>query len=65
MYSAQKKQKKNIMSINWMSPGKFEWNLNDKSIFKIIIVTDGGMCAWIIISCELVLWWMSLDLTDD
>ena len=38
---------------------KFEWNFR-YLIFQIISVTDG----WVI-SCELALKWMSLDLTDD
>ena len=42
-----------------LAPGRFEWNFR-YSIFPIISVIDG----WVI-SCELALRWMSLDLTDD
>ena len=44
---------------NSLAPGKFEWNFR-YSIFQIISVIDG----WVI-SCELALRWISLDLTDD
>ena len=46
-------------SVNSFAPGKFEWNFR-YLIFQIISVIDG----WVI-SCELALSWMSLDLTDD
>ena len=42
-----------------LAPGKFEWYLR-YLIFQIIAVIDG----WVI-SCELALRWMLLDLTDD
>ena len=45
--------------VNSLAPGKFEWNFKFL-IFQIISVIDG----WVI-STELALWWMSLDLTDD
>ena len=45
--------------INSLAPGKFEWNFR-YLIFQIISVIDG----WVI-SCELALRWMSLNLTDD
>ena len=45
--------------LNSLAPGKFEWNFK-YLIFQIISVIDG----WVI-SCELALRWMSLDLTDD
>ena len=45
--------------LNSLVPGKFEWNFRSL-IFQIISVID----SWGI-SCELVLRWMSLDLTDD
>ena len=44
---------------NSLAPGKFEWNFR-YLIFQIISVTDG----WVI-SSELALGWMSLNLTDD
>ena len=44
--------------INSLAPGKFEWNFR-YVIFKWISVIDCG------ISCEIVLKWMSLDVTDD
>ena len=44
---------------NSLAPGKFECNFRDL-IFQIISVING----WVI-SCELALRWMSLDLTDD
>ena len=48
-----------LNSFNSLSPGKFEWNFG-YLILQIISVIDG----WVI-SCELALRWMSLDLTDD
>ena len=45
--------------INSLAPGKFEWHFRYLS-FQIISVIDG----WVI-SCQLALRWMSLDLTDD
>ena len=45
--------------MNSLAPGKFEWNFR-YLILQIISVSDGWG-----ISCELVLRWMSLDLTDD
>ena len=50
----------NIICFNSLAPEKFEWNFRYLLIFQIISVIDG----WVI-SCELVLRWMSLDLTDD
>ena len=47
------------MWFNSLAPGKFEWNFR-YLIFQIISVIDGR-----VISCELALRWMSLDLTDD
>ena len=47
------------MVINSLAPGKFELNFR-YLIFQIISVIDG----WVI-SCELDLRWMSLNLTDD
>ena len=47
------------LDINSLAPGKFEWNFRHV-IFKQILVTDGWG-----ISCEIVLIWVSLDLTDD
>ena len=46
-------------SLNSLAPGKFEWNFR-YLIFQILSVIDG----WVV-SCELALRWMSLDLTDD
>ena len=46
-------------SLNSLAPGKFEWNFR-YLIIQIIPVIDGR-----VISCELGLRWMSLDLTDD
>ena len=48
-----------IIFLNSLATGKFEWNFR-YSIFQIISVIDGWS-----ISCELVLIWMSLALTDD
>ena len=48
-----------FLFINWLTPGKFEWNFRH-IIFKQILVIDGGG-----ISCEIALIWMSLDFTDD
>ena len=45
--------------INSLGSGKFIWNFG-YLIFQIISVIDG----WVI-SCELALRWMSLDVTDD
>ena len=45
--------------VNSLAPGKFEWNFR-YLIFQIILVIDG----WVI-SCELALRWMPLDLIDD
>ena len=42
--------------MNSMAPGGLEWNFS----FKLILVIIGWG-----ISCEIVLRWMSLDLTDD
>ena len=47
------------LCINSLAPGKFEWHFR-YLIFQIISVIDGWG-----ISCEIALWWMSLDLTDD
>ena len=44
---------------NSLAPGKFEWNFR-YLIFQIISVIDG----WVI-TCELALRWMLLDITDD
>ena len=50
----------NKRGLNSLAPGKFFlWNFSH-IIFKQILVIDG----WVI-SCELALGWMSLDLTDD
>ena len=46
-------------NVNSLPPRKFEWNFR-YLIFQIISVIDGR-----VISCELALWWMSLDLTDE
>ena len=45
--------------INALAPGKFEWNFR-YVIVKWILVIDGWG-----ISCEIALFWMSLDFTDD
>ena len=47
------------LSFNSLAPGKFEWNFR-YLIFQIISVID----VWVI-SCEVALIWMSLNLTDD
>ena len=47
-------------NIHSLAPGKFEWHFR-YLFFQIISVIDGGWG----ISWELVLRWMSLDLTDD
>ena len=48
-----------LVSINLLAPGRFEWNFRHV-IFKQILVIDGWG-----ISCEIDLLWMSLDFTDD
>ena len=45
--------------INSLAPGKFQWHFR-YLIFRTISVIDGWGISW-----ELVLRWMSLDLTDD
>ena len=59
MASAPNRWQAITCTINSLAPGKFEWNFR-YLIFQIISVIDG----WVI-SCELALRWMSLDLTDD
>ena len=53
------KPSRHVKMINSLASGKFEWNFR-YLIFQIISVLDG----WVI-SCELALRWMSLDLIDD
>ena len=48
-----------IDMINSLAPGKIEWYIRHV-VFKQILVIHGWG-----ISCEIVLIWMSLDLTDD
>ena len=48
-----------LVSVNSLAPGKFEWHFRDL-IFQIISVINGWG-----ISRELVLRWTSLDLTDN
>ena len=48
-----------LFYLNSLAPGKFEWNFR-YLIFQIISVIAG----WVI-SCELALRWISLNLTDD
>ena len=50
---------KQFEHFNSLAPGRFEWHFR-RVIFKLILVIDG----WII-SCEIAVRWMSLDLTDD
>ena len=45
--------------LNSLFPGRFEWN-SRSVIFKLILVITGWS-----ISCEIVIKWMSLDLTYD
>ena len=48
-----------LMWVNYLAPGKFEWNFS-YVIFKQILVIDGWG-----ISCEIALILMSLDFIDD
>ena len=52
-------ERKISQRINPLAPGKFDWNFR-YVIFKRISVIDG--CGK---SCEIDLWWMPLDLTDE
>ena len=47
------------LRFNSLTPGRFQWNFK-QVIFKLILVIDGWSS-----SCEIVLRWMLLDLTDD
>ena len=61
LYQAKPEQSLRLMRtdlLNSLAPGKFEWNFR-YLIIQTILVIDGR-----VISCELALRWMSLDVTD-